>query len=162
MFELYTQSARRIIFLARDEAMRYGSACFESEHFLLGILRENEAVASHIAGPTLSVADLRKEIEAITSIGRAITEPIEIPLSADCKRILTTAVQEAEALRPQLSTVEEVEALRPKQVTIAHFLIVILRVETSAAARILQSHGATILRFREKAIKDIRWADAPD
>jgi ATP-dependent Clp protease ATP-binding subunit ClpA len=125
--------------------MRHGSACIESEHFLLGILRENEAVAKYIAGPAVSVADLRREIGALTTPGRAMTEPVEVPLSTDCKRILTTAVEEA-------------EALGYKQVSIGHFLPAILRVETSAAARILESHGATILRFRKKSTRDIRCA----
>jgi ATP-dependent Clp protease ATP-binding subunit ClpC len=46
MFERYTQSARRVIFHARAEAMQYGSPCIESEHLLLGVFRENEALAT--------------------------------------------------------------------------------------------------------------------
>jgi ATP-dependent Clp protease ATP-binding subunit ClpC len=45
MFERYAQNARRVIFHAREEAMLYGSPYIESEHLLLGILRENESLA---------------------------------------------------------------------------------------------------------------------
>ena len=147
MFELYTQGARRVIFLAREEAWRYGSSYIESEHLLLGILRENEAVAAQIAGPAASFADLRREVEGVTTTGQPITERAEMPLSADSKRILNLAVEEA-------------ESLGQKQVSLGHLLLGILRVETSAAARILQSHGVTILGLRQNARRDLRWADA--
>jgi hypothetical protein len=46
MFERCAQNARRVIFLASEEAIRYGSPYIESERHLLGILRENEALAA--------------------------------------------------------------------------------------------------------------------
>jgi ATP-dependent Clp protease ATP-binding subunit ClpC len=146
MFEFYTQSARRVIFLAREEAMRYGSFYIENEHLLLGVLRENEALATRIAGANGSVVEFRKEVEGKTNIGQPVNGPVEVPLSADSKRILTLAVEEA-------------GGLGHKQVSLGHFLLGILRVEKSTAARILQAHGVTILALREKAIRDMRWAD---
>jgi ATP-dependent Clp protease ATP-binding subunit ClpC len=62
MFERYTQNARRAIFLAREDAMLYGSPYIESEHLLLGILRENEAVATKIGEGTGSFDSFREEI----------------------------------------------------------------------------------------------------
>ena len=70
----------------------------------------------------------------------------EVPLSADSKRILNLALEEA-------------GSLCQKQISLGHFLLGILRVETSAGARILRSHGATILGLREKVIRDLRWVD---
>lgn len=96
-FELYTQGARRVIFLARKEALRYGSPCIESEHLLLGILRENEKVGTRIAGQTVPVAEVRKEVEALTTVRQPVTAPVEVPLSADSKLLAplgqTTHVQ---------------------------------------------------------------------
>ncbi|HEX9199721.1 MAG TPA: Clp protease N-terminal domain-containing protein [Acidobacteriaceae bacterium] len=40
MFERYTERARRVIFFARYEASQFGSPNIESEHMLLGLLRE--------------------------------------------------------------------------------------------------------------------------
>jgi len=40
MFERYTEKARRTIFFARYEASQFGSPYIESEHVLLGLLRE--------------------------------------------------------------------------------------------------------------------------
>ena len=41
MFERYTERARRTIFFARYEAAQIGSAYIETEHILLGLLRED-------------------------------------------------------------------------------------------------------------------------
>ena len=40
MFERYTEKARRVIFFARYEASQFGSPYIETEHLLLGLLRE--------------------------------------------------------------------------------------------------------------------------
>jgi hypothetical protein len=40
MFERYTEKARRTIFFARYEASQFGSPYIETEHILLGLLRE--------------------------------------------------------------------------------------------------------------------------
>jgi ATP-dependent Clp protease ATP-binding subunit ClpC len=41
MFEKYTEKARRVIFFARYEASQFGSSRIETEHLLLGLLRED-------------------------------------------------------------------------------------------------------------------------
>lgn len=42
MFERYTEKARRVIFFARYEASQFGSPFIETEHLLLGLLREDK------------------------------------------------------------------------------------------------------------------------
>lgn len=44
MFERYTEKARHTIFFAPCEASRYGSPCIETQHVLLGLLREDRAL----------------------------------------------------------------------------------------------------------------------
>ena len=46
MFEKYTEKARRVIFFARYEASQFGQPYIETEHLLLGILREDKALTS--------------------------------------------------------------------------------------------------------------------
>ena len=46
MFERYTEKARRVIFFARYEASQYGSPYIETEHLLLGLLREDKVLAN--------------------------------------------------------------------------------------------------------------------
>src|ERR1039457_6672075 len=46
MFERYTEKARRVIFFARYEASQFGSPYIESEHLLMGILREDKGLTN--------------------------------------------------------------------------------------------------------------------
>ena len=46
MFERYTEKARRVIFFARYEASQFGSPYIETEHLLLGLLREDKQLAN--------------------------------------------------------------------------------------------------------------------
>ena len=46
MFERYTEKARRVIFFARYEASQFGSPDIETEHLLLGVLREGKDLAN--------------------------------------------------------------------------------------------------------------------
>jgi ATP-dependent Clp protease ATP-binding subunit ClpC len=43
MFERFTEKARRVVFFARYEASQYGSPEIDSEHLLLGLIREHKA-----------------------------------------------------------------------------------------------------------------------
>jgi ATP-dependent Clp protease ATP-binding subunit ClpC len=52
MFERYTEGARRAIFFARFEASQYGSQFIETEHLLLGLLREGRSLAKWFPGET--------------------------------------------------------------------------------------------------------------
>ena len=60
MFERYTEKARRVIFFGRYEASQFGSPYIESEHILLGILREDKAMTRRLLQPHGSVETIRK------------------------------------------------------------------------------------------------------
>ena len=69
MFEKYTEKARRVIFFARYEASQLGSRCIETEHILLGLLREDKALTSRFFPRADTTIDgIRKEIEGRTSV----------------------------------------------------------------------------------------------
>ena len=64
MFERYTERARRVIFFARYEASQLGSPSIESEHLLLGLIREGKGLTSRLFGKSqLSTEEIRKDIE---------------------------------------------------------------------------------------------------
>src|ERR1044071_78446 len=48
MFERYTERARRVLFFARYEASQLGSISIETEHLLLGLIREGKGLKSRI------------------------------------------------------------------------------------------------------------------
>ncbi len=137
MLERFTEKARRVIFFARYEASQYGSPCIETEHLLLGLVREDKALANRYLRTQGSIESIRKEIEARITIRERISTSIEVPLSAESKRILSYATDEAD----KLST---------KHVGTEHLLLGILREEKCFAAEILLERGLRLNQLREE------------
>ena len=98
MFERYTEKARRVIFFARYEASQFGSPCIETEHLLLGLLREDKALANRFLRSSASVESIRKQIEAHTTLREKVSTSVDLPLSHECKRVLAYGAEEAERL----------------------------------------------------------------
>jgi hypothetical protein len=128
MFERYTVEARRVIFFARYEASNYGSRYIETEHLLLGLLREDRALAKWFPGQTNVELEIRSEIEKRIARGERISTSVEMPLSVECKKVLNLAGETADRLGHRAIGTE-------------HMLIAILRVESSMAAQILIARG---------------------
>ncbi len=79
MFERYTEKARRVIFFARYEASQFGSPCIETEHLLLGLLREDKALANRFLRSSASVESIRKQIEAHTTLREKVSTSVDLP-----------------------------------------------------------------------------------
>lgn len=71
MFERYTEKARRVIFFARYEASQFGSPYIESEHLLLGLVREDKALNKRFLRPG-AIDDIRSVIEAHKSARQGV------------------------------------------------------------------------------------------
>ena len=99
MFERYTEKARRVIFFARYEASQFGSPYIETEHLLLGLMREDKALTNRFLRSHASIETIRKEIEGRTTIREKVSTSIDLPLVNECKRILAYAAEEAERLK---------------------------------------------------------------
>jgi len=130
MFERYTEKARRVIFFARYEASQFGSPTIESEHLLLGLLREDKALTNRFLHAHSSVEEIRKQIESRTIVRESISTSVDLPLSDENKRVLSSAAEEAERLGHQHIGTE-------------HLLIGLLREKQSFAAQILAERGLT-------------------
>ena len=102
MFERYTEKARRVIFFARYEASQFGSPYIETEHLLLGLIREDKALANRFLRSHAAVESIRKQIEAHTTIREKVSTSVDLPLSHECKRVLAYAAEEAEAVVAQV------------------------------------------------------------
>jgi len=137
MFERYTEKARRVIFFARYEASQFGSPYIESEHLLLGLLREDKALTSRFLRSHASVESIRKQIEAHTTIREKVSTSVDLPLSNECKRVLAYAAEEA-------------ERLGHKHIGTEHLLLGLLREEKCFAAEILQERGLKLAQIREE------------
>ena len=99
MFEKYNEKARRALFFARYEASKLGSRVIESEHVLLGILREGEeSVGELLRRFRVKPEEIRREIEGERVFVERISSTAELPLSEESKKILAYATHEAESM----------------------------------------------------------------
>lgn len=98
MFERYTEKARRTVFYARYEASQFGSPYIETEHLLLGLLRENKALTNLFLGAHQPVEEIRRKIEARTVRNEPTSTSVDLPLSNEGKRTMAYAAEEAERL----------------------------------------------------------------
>jgi ATP-dependent Clp protease ATP-binding subunit ClpC len=140
MFERYTERARRVLFFARYEASQLGSVSIETEHLLLGLIREGKGLPSRIfARSHLSLESVRKEIEGRTVFRDKVSTSVEIPFSGETKRVLQYAAEEADRLLHNYIGTE-------------HLLLGILREERSVAASILLEKGMRLSTVREDVV----------
>jgi ATP-dependent Clp protease ATP-binding subunit ClpC len=148
MFEKYNEKARRALFFARYEASKLGSKVIESEHILLGILREGEDIIKEIFSRfNVKPEDIRRGIEGDRIFVERISSTAELPLSEESKKILAYASHEAESMmHPYVGT--------------EHLLIGILRVDGSVAGRLLTAHGFNLYGVREETISLIKEREA--
>ncbi len=137
MFEKYTEKARRVIFFARYEASQFGSTYIETEHILLGLLREDKALTNRYLRAHASVESIRKQIEGRTTLREKVSTSVDLPLSPECKRVLAYAQEEA-------------ERLSHKHIGTEHLLMGLLREEKSFAAEILHERGLRLSTLREE------------
>jgi ketosteroid isomerase-like protein len=137
MFQRFTEKARRVIFYARYEAGQYGSSHIESEHLLLGLLREDKGLLWHFMDAEGSGIDIRAEIEKRVTRRECFSTTVEVPLAHDCQRILTLALDESDRLGHQ-------------HVGTEHVLLGMLLVESSLAFQILTETGIKREPLREQ------------
>src|SRR6266498_1280000 len=98
MFERYTEKARRTIFFGRYEASQFLSPNIESEHLLLGLLREDPSLVNMFLHSYGAIESIRKQIEGQTVVRERVSTSVDLPLSNECKRILSHAADEADKL----------------------------------------------------------------
>jgi ATP-dependent Clp protease ATP-binding subunit ClpC len=137
MFERYMEKARRVIFFARYEASQFGQPYIETEHVLLGLLREDKALTHRFLRGRASVEEIRGEIEKHTPAREKTSTSIDLPLSNECKRVLAYAAEEA-------------ERLGHKHIGTEHLLLGLLREKGCFALELLTARGVKLEAVRDE------------
>jgi ATP-dependent Clp protease ATP-binding subunit ClpC len=101
MFENYTEKARRTLYFARLEASEFGSPSIESQHLLLGLLREYKALVKLFPKPDAALDTLRRHITEHSSVRQRIPTSIDLPIGDECQRILLAGVGRSRAYGAQ-------------------------------------------------------------
>jgi ATP-dependent Clp protease ATP-binding subunit ClpC len=63
MFERFSERARRGLFFAREEASQFGALCVDTEHLLLGLIRDGKGLTNRLfADVGIALDDMRDEV----------------------------------------------------------------------------------------------------
>lgn len=136
MFKRYTEKARRVIFFARYEASQFGSPYIETEHLLLGLLREDKVFTNRFLRYA-AAESIRKQIEDQTVHREKVSVSVDLPLSKESAHVLAYAGEEG-------------ERLSHKHIGTGHLLLGLLREDKCFAAAILQERGLQLSTIREE------------
>ncbi len=137
MFERYHESARRAIFFARYEASQFGSSYIETEHLLLGLIREDKTLRYTLLAPE-DAGSIRLAIESHSKNQKRVSTNVDLPLSSECKKILHNAAEQADQLSDQHIGTE-------------HLLLGMLS-QKSSTAELLTQRGVTA----EKVLQSLK------
>ncbi len=140
MFEKFTERGRKVIIYAKEEAERRQNDYLGTEHLLLAILRDEDALPVVILKKMgLSIDELSMEIDRNLPIGSNILSFGDVPFTPRAKKVLELAVEEARLLGHNYIGSE-------------HLLLGLIREEEGIAGKILRSYGANLLGARQLAI----------
>lgn len=138
MFNRFTERAKKVIFLAREEARRLDHDYLGTEHILLGLIREGEGIgAAALQNLAIDLAQVRAEVEKAVGRGGGTLFLGQIPFTPRAKKVLELAVTEARNLGHNYIGTE-------------HLLLGLIREAEGVAAQILTSLGADLGKVREE------------
>jgi ATP-dependent Clp protease ATP-binding subunit ClpA len=95
LFERFTDTARRVVVYAKEEALLLDHDFIGTEHILLGLLRDDtETAVQVLASLGAGLAPARAQVEEM--LGRGEKPPAgEIPFTARAKKVLELSLREA-------------------------------------------------------------------
>jgi len=139
MFERFTERARKVIILAREEAIRLGHNFVGTEHLLLGLIREGDGLAVAILKKlNVNISAVKAEIEKIVSAGSEFSPAGEIPFTPQAKKVLEYAISEARSLGHNYIGTE-------------HLLLGLIREGEGTASLVLRDFGVSVAAAKAQA-----------
>jgi len=140
MFDRFTERARRVIVLAREEATRLNHDYIGTEHLLLGLAREGEGIAaSALENIGVSLETIRIEVEKIVPIGSGTLTLGDVPFTPRAKKVLELAMDEARLMSHNYIGTE-------------HLLLGLIREGEGVAARVLEKLGVDLEKVRQEIL----------
>lgn len=98
MFERFTDGAQRALGIAKEKAKEFGHDYVGTEHLLLGLLEEDDSVASK-ALHSLGLEDKATEKAVLDAVGRGNSHGNELYITPRTKRVLQLAVEIANQMQ---------------------------------------------------------------
>lgn len=141
MFDKFTDRARKVMALAREEAKRFNHEYIGTEHILLGLVKEGSGVAANVLqNLDIDLKKIRLEIEKIVQTGPDLVSVGQLPFTPRVKKVLEYAIEEARAMGHNYIGTE-------------HQLLGLLREQEGVAAQVLLNLGVKLDDVREEVIE---------
>ena len=141
MYERFTDRARKVMQFANQEAQRLNHEYIDTEHILLGLLKEGNGIAAHVLetfGVDLKLA--RIEVEKIVPAGPDRMVIGKLPHSPRAKKVIEYAIEEAHNLNHNYVGTE-------------HLLLGLLREQEGVAAQVLMNLNLKLDEVRSEIMK---------
>ena len=140
MFDKFTDRARKVMVLAREEAKRFNHEYIGTEHILLGLVKEGSGVAANVLqNLDIDLKKIRMEVEKIVQAGPDLVSVGQLPFTPRVKKVLEYAVEEARSMGHNYIGTE-------------HQLLGLLREQEGVAAQVLLNLGIKLEDVREEVI----------
>jgi ATP-dependent Clp protease ATP-binding subunit ClpC len=137
----FTDRVRKVLAMAREEAIRLQHDYVGTEHILLGLIREGEGVAAAVLmNLNVDLEQIHERIEESVRKGKATIALGELPYTSRAKKVLEYAMAEARELNHSYVGTE-------------HLLLGLLREEKGIAAQVLNSLGVSLEEARAETLK---------
>jgi len=141
MFNRFTERARKVIILAKEEARRFNHDYIGTEHMLLGLIREGEGVAAAVLQKLgVSLENIRLEIEKLVQPGPTTQIIGDIPFTPRAKKTLELAAEEARSLGHNYIGTE-------------HLLLGLIREGEGVASQVLLNLGLDLNTVRNEVME---------
>ncbi|MFQ5673535.1 MAG: ATP-dependent Clp protease ATP-binding subunit [Nitrospinales bacterium] len=144
MFKRFTERARRVIILAREEAELYRHEYLGTEHIMQGILKDGGGIAVAIIQKSgIDLGQMKQELEK--NLPKSSNSLIvgDIPFTSRAKKVLEFAVEEARSMNHNYIGTE-------------HLLLGLLKEKEGVACRVLNSFGMSFDDVKEKILEMLK------
>ncbi|MFV2006112.1 MAG: ATP-dependent Clp protease ATP-binding subunit [Longimicrobiales bacterium] len=137
----FTDRVRKVLAMAREEAIRLQHDYVGTEHILLGLIREGEGVAAAVlTNLSIDLDQIHEQVEESVKKGKATIALGELPYTSRAKKVLEFAMAEARELNHSYVGTE-------------HLLLGLLREEKGIAAQVLNTLGIGLEDARAETLK---------
>ena len=141
MFDRFTDRAKKVMTLARQEATRFNHEYIGTEHILLGLVQEGSGVAATVLRNLgVDLDKIRQEVENMVKQGPPTTTMGQPPFTPRAKKVLELSMEEASSLGHNYVGTE-------------HLLLGLIRENEGIAAQVLMNLGVKLDSVREEVLE---------
>ena len=141
MFDRFTDRAKKVMNLARQEAQRFNHEYLGTEHILLGLVQEGSGVAANVLrNMGIDLSKIRTEVEKLVKTGPSMVTMGQLPFTPRAKKVLELSMEEAGNLGHNYIGTE-------------HLLLGLIKENEGIAAKVLTNLGVKLEDVREEVLE---------